>query len=62
MNRLADGVFDHSTSLCSLEPSEHGSTHAASAFNIKRKGRMPWNCRPIHVSSSSVLLVNFATL
>ncbi|CAN6349607.1 unnamed protein product [Urochloa humidicola] len=37
MNRLADGIFDHSTTLGSLQ-----STHAASAFGIKKKAEEAW--------------------
>ncbi|TKW24450.1 hypothetical protein SEVIR_3G051500v4 [Setaria viridis] len=42
MNRLADGIFDHSASLGPLERSEHGSTHAASALSIRNKVEDAW--------------------
>ncbi|CAL4895855.1 unnamed protein product [Urochloa decumbens] len=42
MNRLADGIFDHSTTLGSLQSSEHGSTHTASAFSIKKTAEEAW--------------------
>ncbi|CAN6326584.1 unnamed protein product [Urochloa humidicola] len=42
MNRLADGIFDHSTTLGSLQSSEFGSTHAASAFSIKKTVEEAW--------------------
>ncbi|RLN30265.1 solute carrier family 40 member 3, chloroplastic-like [Panicum miliaceum] len=42
MNRLADGIFDHATSLGSLQRSEHGSTHTTSAFSIRKKAEEAW--------------------
>nr|CAB3460099.1 unnamed protein product [Digitaria exilis] len=42
MNRLADGIFDHSTIPGSVERPEHGSKNAASAFRIKKKVEEAW--------------------
>ncbi|KAG2624410.1 solute carrier family 40 member 3, chloroplastic-like isoform X2 [Panicum virgatum] len=42
MNRLADGIFDHSAGLGSLQRSEHGSTHTTSAFSIRKKAEEAW--------------------
>ncbi|PUZ63864.1 hypothetical protein GQ55_3G100700 [Panicum hallii var. hallii] len=42
MNRLADGIFDHATSLGSLKRSEHESTHTTIAFSIKKKAEEAW--------------------
>ncbi|RLN00279.1 solute carrier family 40 member 3, chloroplastic-like [Panicum miliaceum] len=42
MNRLADGIFDHATSLGSLKRSEHESTHTTLAFSIKKKAEEAW--------------------
>ncbi|KAG2616191.1 hypothetical protein PVAP13_3NG178400 [Panicum virgatum] len=42
MNRLADGIFDHSTSLGSLQLSEHGSTHTDPPFSIRKKADEAW--------------------
>ncbi|CAN6358429.1 unnamed protein product [Urochloa humidicola] len=42
MNRLAEGIFDPSTSLGSFERSKHGSTHAGSAFSFKKTVEEAW--------------------
>ncbi|CAN6345169.1 unnamed protein product [Urochloa humidicola] len=42
MNRLADGIFDHSTTLGSLQSSEHGSVYTASSFSIKKTVEEAW--------------------